>query len=834
MLNLRQFIRTTLVKNTITIISRLRSSDADMCQRAPHLSPFALFLSISFTILLTPALLLAAQVTLAWDANDPTPEGYCLYQRTDNSTYDYSQPTWTGSGTTCTVADLVENTQYYFVVRAYDSGSESGDSNEVAYYAASTNPLPVNNSPQANAGSDQTVEAWTMVTLDGTGSSDPDEDQLIYAWVQTGGPTVEIFSPSNAQPTFTAPESASSDTILTFQLTVTDPYGLSASDICRVTVPATIETNNAPNANAGNDQTVEAWTMVTLDGTGSSDPDEDQLIYAWVQTGGPTVEIFSSSTAQPTLTAPESASVETVLTFRLTVTDPDGLSASDTCRVTVPATTPANDPPVADAGDNQSVYSGVRVTLDGSHSSDPEGQTLTCQWAQTGGPTVQISSSTATRAYFTAPEVEIGQQATLIFELTVFDSSMLSCTDTCIVQVQPTPPTDSDGDGTPDEQDAFPNDASEWIDTDLDGTGNNADADDDNDNMPDAWETANGFDPLVDDADQDSDGDGLSNLEEYQNGSDPMNGEENLAPRQPSILSPVDAADDVRLRTKIIAAAFSDPNGEDTHEKSEWRIAKASDQRGVMQVTRYRSLTTLRVPYFVLNPGTRYICQVRYYDQHGLASEWSPTITFTTTASSYWWGWRGVIEGQEAPESTDLNSNGVTDLAEFQTIRSVSAVDDSHTMAVSIETSPNVEQIDGAGAIDPYSEEELPPVEDINPYGMIGYRIQLLQPGQSTSVSLYFSGGVDNQTAWMALNSKGDYADCGDQVEIQADGSVVRWLTDGGENDLDGVANGIVVDMIGPRDAAAQGDGDLGLDNGTEASEPSSGGGGCFIGSLIK
>lgn len=45
---------------------------------------------------------------------------------------------------------------------------------------------------------------------------------------------------------------------------------------------------------------------------------------------------------------------------------------------------------------------------------------------------------------------------------------------------------DSDGDGVPDDEDAFPNDPNESVDSDGDGVGNNADADDDNDGVPDA------------------------------------------------------------------------------------------------------------------------------------------------------------------------------------------------------------------------------------------------------------------------------------------------------------------------------------------------------------
>lgn len=82
---------------------------------------------------------------------------------------------------------------------------------------------------------------------------------------------------------------------------------------------------------------------------------------------------------------------------------------------------------------------------------------------------------------------------------------------------------DSDGDGVPDEDDAFPNDPNESVDTDGDGIGNNADTDDDGDSMPDDYELANGLDPLDPaDADEDADNDGATNLEEFEAGTDPQ------------------------------------------------------------------------------------------------------------------------------------------------------------------------------------------------------------------------------------------------------------------------------------------------------------------------
>lgn len=75
----------------------------------------------------------AASVTLQWDANDPAPDGYRLFMRTDGANYNFQTPVWEGTATTTTVDGLQQATLYYFVVRAFVADDESGDSNEVDY-----------------------------------------------------------------------------------------------------------------------------------------------------------------------------------------------------------------------------------------------------------------------------------------------------------------------------------------------------------------------------------------------------------------------------------------------------------------------------------------------------------------------------------------------------------------------------------------------------------------------------------------------------------------------------------------------------------------------------
>ena len=190
-----------------------------------------------------------------------------------------------------------------------------------------------NQPPVANAGTDQSVQGGVTVTLDGSGSSDPDTGDSVasYYWRQIdGGHDVVLANPTTADPTFTAPSYRTSSA-LEFRVTVKDQSGASTSDEVTVNVAATFLD---PIADAGPDQPVEAGTLVTLDARRSVDPDGYIRSFAWTQVSGSNVTLLGASTWTPSFEAPIS-NTESVLVFRVTVTDDHDRTDTDEVTITV-------------------------------------------------------------------------------------------------------------------------------------------------------------------------------------------------------------------------------------------------------------------------------------------------------------------------------------------------------------------------------------------------------------------------------------------------------------------------------------------------------------------
>jgi len=192
-------------------------------------------------------------------------------------------------------------------------------------------PPAANVPPVADAGPDQTVFKTSAVTLDGTASYDPEGGMPMFQWTQSGGPSVTLVGETTATPTFTASQSG----VYAFLLTVSDGFS-SANDSVSITA-----VNRAPTAEAGPGQQVPKGTLVTLNGSASTDADSDPLAFSWTQVAGSPVSLINATTSTPSFTALLSGT----LTFNLVVDDGDGGTNTDSVGVTV-----TNAPPSAMLG----------------------------------------------------------------------------------------------------------------------------------------------------------------------------------------------------------------------------------------------------------------------------------------------------------------------------------------------------------------------------------------------------------------------------------------------------------------------------------------------------
>jgi PKD repeat protein len=272
--------------------------------------------------------------------------------------------------------------------------------------------------PAADAGPNINAQVNTEVTLNGAGASrNPDgritkfewdfENDGVYDWTSnTTGKAKHIYTVVRAY---------------VARLRVTDDRGGTAEDITNVTVTA--PPNKLPVANAGDDKTAFAGQAVGLQGT-ATDEDGQIVKYQWDYEGDGVWDYESPSSGMGSWTYQAPGTYEA----RFQVTDDRGGLAEDTATVTVVI----NQPPMADAGADQSVNAGDIVQFDGSGSRDPEGGRLTYSWDfdDRDGLKTEASGPMADHTYPRGGEYTV--------TLTVTDDSGLGSKDTAIITVTQT------------------------------------------------------------------------------------------------------------------------------------------------------------------------------------------------------------------------------------------------------------------------------------------------------------------------------------------------------------------------------------------------------------
>ena len=276
-----------------------------------------------------------------------------------------------------------------------------------------------NSPPVANAGANQTVKTGATVQLDGTRSSDVDGDPLTYLWSFTSSPAGSLAVLANfttANPTFVTDKKGS----YVVQLVVND--GKANSAPLTVTIS---DINSPPIANPGASQTVTTRSLVSLDGSRSTDVDGDPLVYTWAILSAPagsTALLSDAHAVKPTFT------VDLLGNYIIQLIVNDGTVDSLPVTVTI---SDQNSAPVASAGPAQTVPLGSLVALDGTGSSDVDGQPLSFSWSITSSPAGSTAALSASNS--AAPSFTADRAGTYVIQLIVNDGIVNSQPATVIV-----------------------------------------------------------------------------------------------------------------------------------------------------------------------------------------------------------------------------------------------------------------------------------------------------------------------------------------------------------------------------------------------------------------
>ncbi len=269
--------------------------------------------------------------------------------------------------------------------------------------------VTVNEPPRITPPADRVAAPGEALTL--TATAEDDDAIAAWAWTQEDGPAVVLEGADGPQVRLTTPPEPER---LVLRVTVTDSDGESTSATVAVTVDA------PPQAAVQAPARVNPGALVILDASDSRDPDGEDLTFAWVQTGGPSVDLTGAEAPRAAFTAPADPGP---VDFRLTVTDPWG--ASDSAEVSVWV----NAAPVVRLAPVPAVAPGTPVTLDAGASRDPDGDVLSFAWRDDQG-----------RLLGEGPTLVLVPEADVTLTLTVQDALGLASEAVVTVEVAAPPP----------------------------------------------------------------------------------------------------------------------------------------------------------------------------------------------------------------------------------------------------------------------------------------------------------------------------------------------------------------------------------------------------------
>jgi predicted esterase len=335
------------------------------------------------------------------------------------------------------ITSLVAGTYVFHLTVTDNAGATNVDEVVVTVNGAVNGQPPV-----ANAGKDETIPVGQATVLNGNGSSASAGIRNV-TWTKISGPAAfEILSPNSSETWIRHMTSGA----YVFRLTVTDNNGVSSTDDVVINVGTTTPTTTPPPppptntagpvVNAGKDEAIPVGQATVLNGN-SSTAAAGIRSFSWTKVAGPTQhEMLSPSESSTWIRN----MVDGTYTYRLTVTDNNGVSAYDDVVIKVgnggTQTAPPPPPPVntngprVSAGNDQSVPAGQAVAVNGNNTTAAAG-IRTMIWSKVSGPSpYEILAPYASETWIRNMVAGV-----YVFRLTVTDNNGVSAHDDMVITV---------------------------------------------------------------------------------------------------------------------------------------------------------------------------------------------------------------------------------------------------------------------------------------------------------------------------------------------------------------------------------------------------------------
>lgn len=301
--------------------------------------------------------------------------------------------------------------------------------------AYSVTKVIVNQPPVANAGGNKTTYQMNAVTLDGSGSHDPDGSIASYRWfiIEGADGPVNITGTNTSTATVQWHAPAISSRFVRVQLMVTDNAGSSASDIVTVTQTTNLVFSKTHpqvyfrgTANGWGTTSMTlisnyTWFTEATFSSGSNDRFKFDVNGDWSLNFGD-----NNNDKIADQSGGDIAITQGTGTYRIWFNDQTRRYALNKIAV--------NQKPVANAGPAQTVgLDGATVNLDGSGSYDPDGSIIEYSWYQSSGPTAIITYAHPGNPGATVVILSRTNNATYTFSLRVTDNEGAMSTGTVTV-----------------------------------------------------------------------------------------------------------------------------------------------------------------------------------------------------------------------------------------------------------------------------------------------------------------------------------------------------------------------------------------------------------------